>query len=584
MTARRASARALAALALAASRAATAHAGALPREGEAWVRVVAPSFVLYSNAGENTAVRVATTLETFRAVLPKVTRSLTLDSDAPVRVFLFNGQTSFEPYKPDEARGFSVTHPDGTYVAINAFPASGGRTRTNGPYARYPLKDLFHEYTHCVLRNNFSYPPSWIGEGLAELYSTFLVNRRRAEIGRAIPEYRSLLRAAPWYPLRDLAAMRGVPDDRRSRSVFYAQAWALVHFLAWGGPERRVLLDRYLAQTDEGWAPGEAFDDVFGADVSGLERDLRQWIFRRSFRFLELDVSGLRPHRLRADPMRREEVLTRLGDLLVRTHPSAGASAEAHFREAVRLDPELAAAWAGLGEALDLGGRHDEAREAYRRAAELDPTDPRTPYLHGRSLLARIEEGAPAAGDAAVGNVLARARALLLRSVALDEGFSDARADLGATYVFDPEHTLDGIAHLEAVRPLRRSRMEVPYNLLVLLARAGRTARAREVAEETLRRSADPFLRHLASGAALLGDAADPRASDRRARLEAVLDLVEASVDSAVEEPARRQRIGSRIRAIRGTAGVAASAPPAATTPTLPPAAAPRSASPGGTP
>lgn len=552
----------------------------LPRKGDDWIAVRSRSFTLYSNAGRNTALRVADDLESFRTALEQVTRSLALDGRAPLRVYLFDG-ASFDPYRPDESRGFSVSHASATYVAINALPASGGRTRTRGAYGRFPWKDLYHEYTHFVLRNNFTNPPLWVGEGLAELYSTFDVRRSRAEVGRAIPEYLALLRAAPWFPLRDLAVLRAVPDDRRARSIFYAQSWALVHFLAWSSPERKAQLDRYLELTDSGWSPGEAFDDVWGDDLPRLEPELRRWVGRRSFRFRELALPAIPRADRAVEPMGRPETLARLGDLLVHTDPGGAEAAIEHFREAIRLDPSYAPAWTGLGAALDVAGRDAEAGEALERAHALDPGDPRPLLLHGRNLLARIERADGGRGPESAER-LVRARALFARAIELDPDGAEARAALGASYLLDPDGGNAGIGHLEAARSRLPSRMDVPFNLLVLRARAGHHERAVELASEILRRSADPFLRHLSAGAWALASVERPSA-DRRARLVVVLDLLAAALPAAIAEPARRARIATRVRTI-GESAVPPETPIPTATPTPDRSAAdPRSAPPAGT-
>jgi tetratricopeptide (TPR) repeat protein len=53
------------------------------------------------------------------------------------------------------------------------------------------------------------------------------------------------------------------------------------------------------------------------------------------------------------------------------TGPGDPDSGLEHARKAVDLAPEYPPNWLALGEALAVTGRHDEARAAYRRAAEL---------------------------------------------------------------------------------------------------------------------------------------------------------------------------------------------------------------------
>ena len=47
------------------------------------------------------------------------------------------------------------------------------------------------------------------------------------------------------------------------------------------------------------------------------------------------------------------------------------------YREAIALDEKLGSAWINLGNALAQTGKLVEAREAYRKAQALDPSDKR---------------------------------------------------------------------------------------------------------------------------------------------------------------------------------------------------------------
>jgi tetratricopeptide (TPR) repeat protein len=59
------------------------------------------------------------------------------------------------------------------------------------------------------------------------------------------------------------------------------------------------------------------------------------------------------------------------------------ADAERLYREAVATYAEFAPAWNNLGVSLMLQERYLEAAEAFDRAAELAPADPRPPYNRG---------------------------------------------------------------------------------------------------------------------------------------------------------------------------------------------------------
>ena len=67
-----------------------------------------------------------------------------------------------------------------------------------------------------------------------------------------------------------------------------------------------------------------------------------------------------------------DAALVALGDAVLRSDPPA---AEAAYREAIRLDRQLAAAHVGLGRSLLAQGRHTDAIQSLRRALALVPND-----------------------------------------------------------------------------------------------------------------------------------------------------------------------------------------------------------------
>jgi Flp pilus assembly protein TadD len=62
-----------------------------------------------------------------------------------------------------------------------------------------------------------------------------------------------------------------------------------------------------------------------------------------------------------------------------RANRGALAEAEALFRRAIELDPEVAESHARLAAVLAAEGKADEAREAWARARVVDPSLPASP-------------------------------------------------------------------------------------------------------------------------------------------------------------------------------------------------------------
>jgi tetratricopeptide (TPR) repeat protein len=118
------------------------------------------------------------------------------------------------------------------------------------------------------------------------------------------------------------------------------------------------------------------------------------------------------------------------------------ARAEARFREALHLDPNLAAAWTNLGNLLERSGARGDAREAYQKALALDPDQPEARYnlanLHadlGETELALAEYRRVAAAAPGLADVHFNMALVLLRIGAAVQ----ARASLTRFLELEPE-------------------------------------------------------------------------------------------------------------------------------------------------
>ena len=115
-----------------------------------------------------------------------------------------------------------------------------------------------------------------------------------------------------------------------------------------------------------------------------------------------------------------------LGNLYFRT--GARSAAETAYREAIRLDPNHAAAHHDLGVVLRAMERFDDAALSLTRAAELDPADPENHYKLGslameRGQLEKAQQGLARAIELGTKNVYAY---LFLGRLYQEQGQTDA--------------------------------------------------------------------------------------------------------------------------------------------------------------
>jgi tetratricopeptide (TPR) repeat protein len=510
----------------------TAPVRALPPQAEPWIQVKTASFTLFSNAGERDTRRVGEDLERLRDALAQLSPGLTLTAPFPTWIYVFKNTASMQPYerlyegKPSEASGYFLAHAQGNYVAVDDSLKAD------------PTAVVHHEYFHYVARNNYGDLPVWLHEGLAEYYSTFQLSKNEALVGLPIERHVQWLRKNPWIPLAQLFTIDLNSKDyneKARRGAFYAESWALTHYLLSGKPERRSQLQELLRLTKAGVPGQEAFQQVFGNDHTALEREAHTYVKSYIFGYTRTPIQPDANLTMEVRPLAWPDVLARLGELLTQLGPEHRATAEEYFRTALAAQPDHSASLSGLGRLADLAGRPQDARPFYEKAAKLALDDFQVQYRYAQNLL---EDPGP--------DSLRTARAALTRVVALRPDFGEAWARLGYTYQAEEKMDESAVHVLETAHRLLPSRMDVAHNLALAYARTGHRNEAQELIEHVLEPKADPD-EVLSAREALLDEdyryAEDLISKDKTAE---ALPLLERVRDET-RQPERRRTLELRI-------------------------------------
>jgi len=198
---------------------------------DTWTSVRSQNFHLVGNAPEKEIRQVATRLEQFRHAFSRIFRRARLADSVPTTVVVFKDQDSYRPFNPRAGAGYFQPGEDVNYITL-----AGARRQAE----ENPFGTIFHEYMHLLVKNNVSANvPAWLNEGLAEFYSTLEVKADGAavDVGKPIAPHVFYLREQKMLPLRTLFGVDySSPhyNERSKRGVFYAQSWALVHYLILG--------------------------------------------------------------------------------------------------------------------------------------------------------------------------------------------------------------------------------------------------------------------------------------------------------------------------------------------------------------
>lgn len=108
------------------------------------------------------------------------------------------------------------------------------------------LRRILHEYAHYLTHLMHPDPPRWFDEGVSELWEHITIGRDAVVIGGPVPAHVRRLRSGKdWIPVRALVGADTVPAGRDSvTTMFYAQSWALIHYLLFEQLGGQVSLDR----------------------------------------------------------------------------------------------------------------------------------------------------------------------------------------------------------------------------------------------------------------------------------------------------------------------------------------------------
>ncbi|MFN2386890.1 MAG: DUF1570 domain-containing protein [Thermoanaerobaculia bacterium] len=475
-------------LALSLGRAAAAGAE-LPSAEETWIRVQTAHFTLYGDASEGRIRDVGLDLERLRAVLLRLGGNLSAHTPVPTVIYVFRSDAALTPYKPvvdGKPRNLSayfLPSADGNVIALTAAWNSN------------PSPIVYHEYLHFFMRNNFPPQPRWYEEGLAEYYSTFRANEREARIGLPVDEHVARLRQGSLMPLRTLL---GVDEDspeyveRSRQGLFYAQSWALVHFLLRSESGRKEQLAQFLARLRGGLPADEAFRASFGMDERELLAELSSYVRRSRFPYMVIRLPDLDvPTETRVAAMDREETLLRLGELLARISGETLGRAESHFRAVLAAAPSHPEALAGMGYVRMRQREDGEAAEFFRLSLESGSADFRVPFHYGTLRLKSLPIAGGSLGPDERG-VLADARGAFRKSSELNPEFAEARAALGRTYLWEEgSGAADGIPHLEAALRQLASRTDLAMELSSLYEAAGEEWKSEDLLRRILGRNAE---------------------------------------------------------------------------------------------
>jgi tetratricopeptide (TPR) repeat protein len=465
-----------------------------------WLKAQSTHFTLIGDTSEKELRNVGMRLEQFREacsqIFSQVFSSPGNNSSVPINVIVFKNDSEYMPFKPvhqgkpAEVAGHFQLNGDVAYIALAA-----GRGGAN-PYAV-----IFHEYVHSLTSGDslsastggpLPYTlPTWISEGLAEYFSSFVVTGggKRGRLGGAIASHARLLRERRLIPLETLLAVDQdspfyVEADRKN--LFYAESWALTHYLLRPNG-RRDQFRQFIRALAQGASIDLSFRQAFQTDYATIERELGNYVRQGLYPVEEVTFAqqlGIKTETPTAplshlSPLSEAEVQAYLGDMLWRIHRSIDG--EAHLNRALSINPGLALAHQSLG-TLRLGqNRYAEARGHLRRAIEAGSRDYLAHYYYAFALHREQAGDSQYVSDFPEESVK-EMRAALSLARQLNPNFADTYKQLAFINMVRGEDLDEAISLINRAISLAPSRGDIVYTLAQIQLKRKDYAAARQTA------------------------------------------------------------------------------------------------------
>lgn len=439
----------------------------------AWVQVRSPHFIVMTDSNAKQATHLADQFERMRAVLHTLFPNAKVDPPAPILVLALKDQKGFKGLEPADylakgklnLAGYFQPGPEKNYILLRL---DAGQ--------EHPFTTVYHEYTHFAFSGAAEWIPLWLNEGIAEFFQNTDIQGKDVNLGQPSQDDVLYLRQNRLIPLPVLFAVdHNSPyyHEENKGSVFYAESWALVHYLEITSQQtHQDRISAYAKLLVQKQDPVTAATAAFG-DLGKLQRDLEMYIRESSFHYFRMasppapDVASFETSTVSATDAdaRRAEFLA-----------YNGRTAEAHtlLDAVLKQDPNNAVACETLGYMALQSHDMEGARKWLTQAVKLDSHSYLAHYYYAS--MAMNEDGlkdAPAI------------EASLKAAIKLNPDFAPSYDRLASLYLMQQDHLSD--AHMleltaDALDPANIFYRITTAHLLVALQRENDALHVLEVA------------------------------------------------------------------------------------------------------
>ncbi|MGD0910517.1 MAG: DUF1570 domain-containing protein [Terracidiphilus sp.] len=351
-------------LALAFSRPATAGT-------DRWVRVTSDHFTVVTDASEKDGRHILDQFERMRWVFTKLFPKLNVDPEVPITVLATKNYKGLETLLPPDRigkgqmqlAGLFLRVPDRNYILIRLDVSE-----------EHAYATVYHEYTHLQFASAHQWLPIWLNEGMAEFMQNTEVVDKKVTLGEPSADDILYMRQHSLIPLTVLFNVdAGSPyyHEEQKGSVFYAESWALTHYLVMKDRQAHTdSLDAYMRMVGSGEDAVAAAEKAFG-DIKLLEKALRAYIDHGDYKALELSSAAapIDESSFKAQELAQADADAVRADIMA--YLQRTDEARALIESVLKEDPNNIQARETQGFLASHAGQTDEARKWYGEAIKL---------------------------------------------------------------------------------------------------------------------------------------------------------------------------------------------------------------------
>jgi Tfp pilus assembly protein PilF len=403
---------------------------------EQWFQVTSPHFTVVTDSSDKQGRHILDQFERMRWLFQTLFPKSKVDPSNPIVVLALRNAKSFQSLEPAvylakgqiTLGGLFLSARDTNYVLLR-LDAEGD----------HPFAVIYHEYTHLQFKDAAGWMPLWLNEGYAEFIQNTEIRNKEVYLGEASPEDIFYLRQNRLLPLPVLFKVDHASPyyhEEEKASVFYAESWALVHYLEITDRQNETnRLRDYINLVSQHQDPVTAAETAFG-DLKKLQAALEAYIGASSFKQFVVSSAAapIDESSYQSKPITGPQADAIRADVLV--YVQRTQDARSLLDEVLKADPGNAQAHLTLAYLESRDGDMNAARKSYQEAAKLDPASYLANYYFAQSAM----RGGSGANDPEVESSLRAA-------IRINPNFAPAYDMLGGLFAMrhenlDEAHTL----------------------------------------------------------------------------------------------------------------------------------------------